>query len=504
MKFLFAILFSLTLAFTAFAQSPSKIFKQAEKALGGTKALQAVRSVSETGNIRRVGDGATGRYIYQTSQPNLLNISFDLNGFESETGYNGRSGWTRDSRDGLQTLTGAASNSMAVIAAYRNNLWLNAKNEKSKITSGGQTAIDGKTANVVTITSPKGVAIKIFFDTVTGLPIRDEMSVGDVNTICEYSDYRDVSGVKYAYSKRVTLGGEIFEVKYDDIKVNPQIAKTEFDFPSISGQPLPDIPALLKDLQANEDKVEALLDSYSYTQKIVKRELGKDGILRETESETDQLSFYKGYRIERKIEKNGKPLSKADQQDADKDAAKQVDEIEKKIAKEDARAVKQSSNGTPSDDNRRISIAEVLRASKLLNPRRERFRGRDVIVFDFEPNPAFDMTNAKSMLKFFGKTAGVMWIDEKDKQVARIEAVLFESLNIGGGVLAKLKKGATFTLEKERVGDEIWLPSQADINLSVRVLLVKGIDVNQVIKSYDYHKFETEVKDAKVDETKKP
>jgi len=121
-------------------------------------------------------------------------------------------------------------------------------------------------------------------------------------------------------------------------------------------------------------------------------------------------------------------------------------------------------------------------------------------VFDFEPNPAFDMKNAKSMLQFFGKTAGVMWIDEKDKQVARIEAVLAQSLSIGGGVLAKLKKGATFTLEKERIGDEIWLPSLAEINLSVRVLLVKGINVNQLVRYYDYHRFETEVKDAKIDE----
>jgi len=249
--------------------------------------------------------------------------------------------------------------------------------------------------------------------------------------------------------------------------------------------------------------VDAILDTYSYVQKSISRELGKDAVLRETESETVQLSFYKGYRIHRIIEKNGKPLSVKDQADEDKDAAKQVDEIEKKLAKKETRLAK-GEKDEDSEDNRRISIAEVLRASKLLNPRRERFRGRDVIVFDFEPNPAFDLSNAKSMLKFFGKTAGVMWIDEKDKQVARVEAVLFESIKIGGGVLAKLQKGASFTLEKERVNDEIWLPSQADINLAVRVLLLKGINVNQLVKSYDYHKFETEVKDAKVDEAKKP
>jgi len=97
-----------------------------------------------------------------------------------------------------------------------------------------------------------------------------------------------------------------------------------------------------------------------------------------------------------------------------------------------------------------------------------------------------------------------MWIDENDKQAVRIEAVLADSFNIGGGLVAKLKKGASFALEQERVNDEIWLPSSADINLSVRVFLVKGIDLNQVIKSYSYRKFTTEVKDSKIDEIKKP
>jgi hypothetical protein len=52
------------------------------------------------------------------------------------------------------------------------------------------------------------------------------------------------------------------------------------------------------------------------------------------------------------------------------------------------------------------------------------------------------------------------------------------------------------------VGDEIWLPSVADVNLSVKVLLVKGINVNQIVKSYGYRKFKTEIKDSKVDEIK--
>jgi len=36
------------------------------------------------------------------------------------------------------------------------------------------------------------------------------------------------------------------------------------------------------------------------------------------------------------------------------------------------------------------------------------------------------------------------------------------------------------------------------------VFMVKGIDLNQTIRSYDYRKFKTEVNDARVNETAKP
>ncbi len=127
-----------------------------------------------------------------------------------------------------------------------------------------------------------------------------------------------------------------------------------------------------------------------------------------------------------------------------------------------------------------------------------------MIVFDFEPNPNFDFSDAKTFLKFFGKTSGVIWIDEADKQVARVEAVLSDSFKVGGGLVANLKKGAAFTLEQERVGNEVWLPSNADINLSVKVLLVKGININASIRYGNYEKFNSEVKNANVNEIKKP
>lgn len=491
---LVCVLFSINIQ----AQSPNKILKQAEKALGGAKALQNARNARKSGTITRIKDGASGAFLTQSAAPNFYSESFDLDGFETASGYNGKSGWTRDSREGLRTLTGTASRDFQAEANFRNNLWLNYKKEKSKIVSCGALKIDEKLANCLNLTTAKGVSIKMYFDAASNLPVREEIPAGDSIKVLDYTDYRVVEGVREAFTINARIGEDAYQIKLEKVVHSQQIAQTDFDFPQISGEPLPDIQAFLRDLQVNQDKIEAILENYSFTQKIISRELGKDGALRETESETFQLSFYKGNRIRRLIEKNGKPLSEKEQADEDRSVQKNLTEIEKRIAKQEAKS------SADEENSRRFSIAEMLRASLLKNPRRERFRGRDVVVFDFEPNPAFDMKDAKSILKFFGKTGGVMWIDAQEKQVVRLEASLFDSYKIGGGLLANLKKGATFMMEQERVNDEIWLPSTIDVNMTVKVFLVKGINLNQIVKSYNYRKFATEVTDTKIDDVKKP
>ncbi|CAN5580997.1 hypothetical protein BH24ACI2_BH24ACI2_01900 [soil metagenome] len=477
------------------AQSPSKILKQAGKSLGGERVLQNLKSSRKTGRITRLTDGASGKFQMQAAEPNFYNAKFDLNGFETETGYNGKSGWMRDSRDGLRTLTGETGNDFQAEAIYRNSLWLDYKKQKAKIVSGGQAIINGKPTNSIILTTPKGTAIKMYFDVANGLLIREEIPAGELTKTFDYSDYRFASGIREPFTIKAKIGADAYEIKLNKIIHHQQIATSNFDFPKISGKPLPDIPTLLKQVQANGDKIEDILENYSYTQKIISRELGKDGILHETGSATNQLSFYKGYRISRLIEKNGRPLSPAEQADEDKNVQKRVAEIEKKIAKQEAK--------TSGDEAKRISIAETLRASNLINPRRERFRGRDVIVFDFEPNPNFDLKNAKSLLKFFGKVGGAIWIDEQDKQVIRIESSLFDNFKYGG-VLVNVKKGSSFMFEQERVNDEIWLPSLIEINAAAKVLLFKGVNFNQIIKSDNYQKFTTEVKSSKIDEVKQP
>lgn len=497
---LLVALFALSAAVAA-AQSPSKIVSQANKALGGEKALKSVRSWLQTGKIIRTSDGAAGPYTAMASVGTFFSSRFDIDGFEVAQGYNGKSGWNRDSRNGLRTMTGDASRDFQAEAQYRNTRWLKAKDEKAKLTPGGTAMVGGRNANVVLMTTAKGVRLKLYFDAKTSFLLREDLPFGLGVKSFEYSDYRPVSGIQTPFAIRTTTDGETYEVKIEDVRYNVAVARSSFDFPVVSNEPLPSIPALLDEIRANAEKIDAILENYSYTETRIERDMNSNGEFKEKGSEKRLLTFYKGYRITRTVEKNGKPLSASDQAKEDKEAEKQVAEIEKRIAEKERKLQNQrdtgsGTGGAPDGEGQRITIADALKGSLLVNPRRERFKGRDVIVFDYEPNPKFKPKTRNE--KLFALCTGAVWVDNMSKQIVRLDAVLTQN---AGNFLAKAKRGASFSLENELVNNEIWLPSRADINLQIKILFA-GIDINNLIKYGDYRRFETEVKDSKVGDDK--
>jgi hypothetical protein len=172
------------------------------------------------------------------------------------------------------------------------------------------------------------------------------------------------------------------------------------------------------------------------------------------------------------------------ERDKDKDAkeaAKRRAEREKK--KDDA-------DGDP-------AISMFLRACDFVSPRRERFEGRESIVFDFRPRAGFKPKTREESL--IAKLVGVVWIDPVDKQVIRLEARLAEGFKMAGGLLVSLKPGAALVMEQTRMSQGVWLPRFAHINLSVKVLLFAGGDFNKTIEWSDYKHFSGDVKDYRIE-----
>jgi hypothetical protein len=94
--------------------------------------------------------------------------------------------------------------------------------------------------------------------------------------------------------------------------------------------------------------------------------------------------------------------------------------------------------------------------------------------------------------RFVKGLAGVIWIDEKAKDVVRLEAYFVGDVHIGGGVLANLQKGTSFVFEQGYVNNEVWLPTYVEAHIGVRVLLVKGLKVNVITRYSDYQRFNVE------------
>ena len=167
---------------------------------------------------------------------------------------------------------------------------------------------------------------------------------------------------------------------------------------------------------------------------------------------------------------------------------KRIAEAQKKQAKKEAKEEKAREEGKEEKDD--PGIDDFLRACQFVNPRRERFRGQDVLVFDFEPNPEFKAR--KLAEKVAQKLAGVVWVDEKAHDVARLEAYFLSDFKIAGGLLANLQKGTSFVFEQAFVNNEVWLPTYEEAHVGVRVLLVKGFKVNAVTRYSDYKRFNVE------------
>jgi hypothetical protein len=458
------------------AQSADGVVKQSARAMGGEQALRRVKTWEAAGVITRKRDGAVGRYRGAAARPDLYAVNFEIAGAETGAGFTGKSSWRRDPREGVRTLTGVASDALHAEAFYRNNRWLDYKKHGAKIVYAGSETVNGAPARAVTMIDARGVKIRMFFDAASGLLVKEELPAGGGSKTVEYGDYRPVEGVMEPFAITLDEDGERYEIKLDRVMRDRSLDRKLFDFPRRSEEPLPDLDALFDQLRLRQGEVERLREKFAYTETATSYQLDKDGLTREKESETREMTFYRGHRIWRVVAKNGKPLSGDDQEKEDRRVEKMIRDIEA---------------GRKFDlpyNQRRIKLSDLLRVSRFSDARRERFRNRDVIVADFEPNPDFKPANSGEA--FAHNLAGSIWIDEKDLQIARVEFQLVNAFKVAGGAFFAMRPGSRFVAEQDRFFDEVWLPTYSEVTISARAMLFASFEVNQKITYADYRRFD--------------
>ena len=465
------------------ADGAGKILDRCAKAMGGEKALRKVTSWQARGTVTR-GDGRTGSFGAAARVPGQfwqeLRVGSDL----YAEAFNGKSGWRQDPAAGLRTLTGDAGRDFQAEARLRCVRWLEWKKDKGRLADAGPATLNGRAVRKVLLVTRRDVRIALYFDAGTGLLAGEEIPAGNGLRRYEYSDYRPVQNLRLPFAVTVADGRDTFRIAIETIRLNAPPEAGRFDFPVTEGRALPDIPALLQEVAGNQERLEKLLDRYAFTESHAVREFDKNGAVREKPEETYEITFVRGRQVRRLVAREGKPISASDQAKEDRKLEKQVQDIEKEAAAE-----AKGQGGKSARGQRSISIGAGLKTSRMINPRWEQFHGRELVVFDFEPNLAYKPKDTAE--KLMQKVAGTLWVDAADRQVARFEARLLESYKVGGGLLASVKPGATFVVEQTRVNGEVWLPSQIEIQLDARALFV-GVSMNRIVRYSDYQRFGVE------------
>ncbi len=254
---------------------------------------------------------------------------------------------------------------------------------------------------------------------------------------------------------------------------------------------VPEIRALIQQVSDHQKELEKIRENYTWRSQAVTEDLDSGGRVTKTEREAVEIFFVNSHQIARRVEKDGQPL-------AGHDADKEQERITKLVEK-----AQNTPPGQPIESREQpVSISRLLDIMDLRNPRREAFRGRATIVFEFVgKKDAKTHGMAEDASK---KIAGTIWIDERDHQVARLEARFTDNFHIGGGLVANIQSGSNFTFEQAPVNGEIWLPTMAEARVDARVLLFKGYRQHFVEHDLNYQRFSVDAEPAKAGTAAKP
>ena len=247
-------------------------------------------------------------------------------------------------------------------------------------------------------------------------------------------------------------------------------------------RPLPDIVTVMRDVEINQRKAEAIEKNYLYHSVETAQELDGHGRVKKTTVTEADHYFVNGVRVRRLLKKNGKALSPDE-------IAREDQRIEKEVAKAREKRDKADAAGTPTDSrgDEEITVSRLIELGTFTNARRVQLNGRDTIAVDYIGDPKAKTHNrAEDAIR---NLRGTAWIDEHDRMLVRVEGQFVNAFKVAGGLVVNIQKGTHFTMEQTKINDEVWLPAQISAEGAARVLLFFNFNGNIHAVESDYRKF---------------
>jgi hypothetical protein len=114
--------------------------------------------------------------------------------------------------------------------------------------------------------------------------------------------------------------------------------------------------------------------------------------------------------------------------------------------------------------------------------------GNQLIKLKFTPNPAYRPPSRVE--EVLAGMQGVLLIDPEVRRLARIDGTLFREVTFGWGIIGHLNKGGQFRVQQADLGlgDGAWGVTDLDLNITGKILMIKGISMISDEVLSDFHK----------------
>lgn len=515
--FLAAIFVFIAASFVTAQKLPSaeKVVNDYLKAVGGKKRAASVKdAVYEWRFKTKLPDGTetNGRARTRIQMPAAWRIDLREGGESLDEGAaittatNGGSVWRRDAEGKLQTLADAEANAIRLQAQLAATRFADLKNQRIAARVGGIENAASEPVYKVEFATRNGAKLFYYFRVKDKLLHKIENPALETSSC--FSDYKLINNILEPHRVVEPCAGtsaisRVYELERADY--NTALKLVAFDPPRLLESF--DVAGFMKELRQNQAEIDKKVNEYTYRQTQTEREFDDKGAIKKEIVRVYEVFPINNRRVLKLISENGVALSGERAEKEANRAAEAIQDIEREQEKAQEKAAEKSAKvaaqkkDAPGEDEKEMQtgISSFLRASEVVAPRREEFRGREAVVLDFRPRAGYKAQNRSEAV--FSKLVGTAWIDPQEKQIIRMEMRFPEGFKAFGG-LAKLRSGSAFVFEQTRIEDGVWLPRFAQVNASVTAFFVAGFNINQTSEYSDYRRASSEVRNYKIESPK--
>ncbi len=215
--------------------SAEEIIEKSIAASGGRAAMEKLSSTFAKGVMEFSAQEMHGTMEIYAKAPNKQLVVMMLESVgEIRQGFDGTVAWAREASGHILELTGGPLEDMRRNAVF--NAALKWREIFPKVELAGEETIDGRTALAVRFVPASGKAITRYFDAASFLMLREtgtrETPQGPIDVRADFSDYRDVNGIKAPFQIRQSMPFGQIVVNITELKNNVEIEDARFTKPA--------------------------------------------------------------------------------------------------------------------------------------------------------------------------------------------------------------------------------------------------------------------------------